>query len=85
VYREGQQSCEQSEANSYGEWLRELELSTLESRRLRGDLIPFYNSLKEVRVSFFSQIAAMEQERMASNCARGGSDWMLGKISSQKV
>lgn len=36
------------------------------------------------RVGLFSQITAIEQEIMALNCGRGGSDWILGKNYSQK-
>jgi len=37
-----------------------------------------------VEVSLFSQVTVMEQEEMALNYARGGSVWILGRISFQK-
>ena len=48
------------EHKSSEEWLRELELFSLEIWRLRGDIITLYNSLiGKVGVGLFSQATAI--------------------------
>ncbi|KAK4832293.1 hypothetical protein QYF61_021692 [Mycteria americana] len=73
------------EGMSYEEWLRTLGLSSLEKRRLRGNLIALYSFLRrgserEVLISspWYPVIRCMG---IVQRCTKGGLGWTLGSIS----
>ena len=51
-----------------------------------GETLSLYNDLEGVCGALGGQplLKVVEQEGTASSCARGGSGWILGRISSQK-
>lgn len=72
------------ESVTYEKKLRIVGLFSLETRRLRSDLIAAYNFLmrgsrREVLNSFLCPV--IRCEGMSYNCSRRSSDWILEKSS----
>ena len=90
MFREGNGAVSGLEHKSYGQRLRELGWVSLEKRRLRGDLFALQlperrkGGCGKVEVGLCSHVTVIGQEGMASDCSRGGSDWILGKNTSLK-
>ena len=84
VQRRARKLVKWLENKSYEEWLKELELLTMEE----NEEWPLFSlQLHERRiqcwvgVGLFSQVTSEEPEEKASSCTRRGTDWLKWRIS----